>query len=65
MSEKDLLRIGILLVGLLLLAAIWFFGRNPLTGEGALGRATLNSPGARTSLWPGACKVWSGPRSLH
>lgn len=29
MSEKDLLRIGILLVGLLLLAAIWFFGRNP------------------------------------
>lgn len=23
----------------------WFFGLNPLTGEGALGRATLNSPG--------------------
>ena len=29
MSDKDLLRIGILVVGLLLLAAIWFFGRNP------------------------------------
>ena len=29
MSDKDLLRIGILVVGLLLLVAIWFFGRNP------------------------------------
>jgi len=29
MSDKDLLRIGILVVGLLLLAAIWFFGRSP------------------------------------
>ena len=27
MSDKDLLRIGILIAGLLLLAAIWFFGR--------------------------------------
>ncbi len=33
MSDKDLLRIGILVAGLLLLAAIWFFGRNPRKGQ--------------------------------
>ena len=44
MSEKDLLRIGILLVGVLLLAAIWFFGRSPRKEQQGRRRETRSSP---------------------
>ena len=43
MSDKDLLRIGILVVGLLLLAAIWFFGR-PRREEQGRRRESRGSP---------------------
>ncbi|MBO9716923.1 MAG: cell division protein ZipA [Pseudoxanthomonas sp.] len=43
MSDKDLLRIGILIVGLLLLAAIWFFGR-PRREEQGRRRESRSSP---------------------
>ncbi|KAF1697742.1 cell division protein ZipA [Pseudoxanthomonas koreensis] len=44
MSDKDLLRIGILIVGLLLLAAIWFFGRSPRKEQQGRRRETRSSP---------------------
>ena len=44
MSDKDLLRIGILAVGLLLLAAIWFFGRNPRKEQQGRRRESRESP---------------------
>ena len=43
MSDKDLLRIGILVAGLLLLAAIWFFGR-PRREEQGRRRESRGSP---------------------
>lgn len=43
MSDKDLLRIGILVVGLLLLAAIWLFGR-PRKEEQGRRRESRGSP---------------------
>ena len=43
MSDKDLLRIGILIVGLLLLAAIWFFGR-PRKEQQGTRRESRQSP---------------------
>ena len=43
MSDKDLLRIGILIAGLLLLAAIWFFGR-PRKEEQGRRRESRGSP---------------------
>ena len=44
MSDKDLLRIGILLVGLLLLAAIWFFGRGSRKEQQGRRRDSRGSP---------------------
>ena len=44
MSDKDLLRIGILVVGLLLLAAIWFFGRSPRREQQGRRREVRSSP---------------------
>ncbi|WP_024868797.1 cell division protein ZipA [Pseudoxanthomonas suwonensis] len=44
MSDKDLLRIGILVVGLLLLAAMWFFGRNPRKEQQGRRRESRESP---------------------
>ena len=43
MSDKDLLRIGILIVGVLLVAAIWFFGR-PGKEEQGRRRESRSSP---------------------
>ncbi|AKC87827.1 cell division protein ZipA [Pseudoxanthomonas suwonensis] len=43
MSDKDLLRIGILIVGLLLLVAIWFFGR-PRKEQQGTRRESRQSP---------------------
>jgi len=44
MSDKDLLRIGILVAGLLLLAAIWYFGRSPRKEQQGRRRESRGSP---------------------
>jgi cell division protein ZipA len=44
MSDKDQLRIGILVAGLLLLAAIWYFGRSPRKEQQGRRRESRGSP---------------------
>lgn len=58
MTEMSLIRIGILAAGLLLIAAIWFFGRSE---KPAQGRRRHGEPGRSAGHEPGAGDGAAGP----